>query len=130
MVWYALRMLLDSRAAGSLVMKSLVFPEWWLYVPVPIGFALLALECGRRRAVPQRPDRRPLGAHCMIWWQSLVMLFGVLTGRRAGLVQLVRNSVASVSSFSLTPIPLLRADGRGAVPHRPRGQGHRRASSA
>jgi TRAP-type C4-dicarboxylate transport system permease small subunit len=29
-------------------MKALVFPEWWLYVPVPIGFALLALECGRR----------------------------------------------------------------------------------
>lgn len=48
MVWYAVRMLLDSRSAGSLVMKALVFPEWWLYVPVPIGFALLALECGRR----------------------------------------------------------------------------------
>lgn len=48
MVWYGLLMLLDSRSAGSLVMKSLVFPEWWLYVPVPIGFGLLALECGRR----------------------------------------------------------------------------------
>lgn len=48
MVWYAVRLLLDSRDAGSLVMKSLVFPEWWLYVPVPIGFALLGLECGRR----------------------------------------------------------------------------------
>ena len=48
MVWDAVRMLLDSRQAGSLVMKALVFPEWWLYVPVPIGFALLALECGRR----------------------------------------------------------------------------------
>ena len=48
MVWYAVRMLLDSRQAGSLVMKALVFPEWWLYVPVPIGCALLALECGRR----------------------------------------------------------------------------------
>lgn len=48
MVWYAVRMLLDSRQAGSLVMKALVFPEWWLYVPVPIGFSLLALECGRR----------------------------------------------------------------------------------
>jgi len=48
MLWYGLRMLLDSRNAGSLVMKALVFPEWWLFVPVPIGFALLALECGRR----------------------------------------------------------------------------------
>ena len=48
MVWYAVRMLLDSRAAGSIVIKALVFPEWWLYVPVPMGFGLLALECGRR----------------------------------------------------------------------------------
>jgi TRAP-type C4-dicarboxylate transport system permease small subunit len=48
MLWYGMAMLLDSRSAGSLVMKALVFPEWWLFVPVPIGFALLALECGRR----------------------------------------------------------------------------------
>ncbi len=48
MVWYSIRMLLDSRAAGSIVLKALVFPEWWLFVPVPIGFGLLALECGRR----------------------------------------------------------------------------------
>ncbi len=47
-VWYGMRMLLDSRGAGSLVMKALVFPEWWLFVPVPIGFGLLALECARR----------------------------------------------------------------------------------
>jgi TRAP-type C4-dicarboxylate transport system permease small subunit len=52
MVWYSIRMLQDSRAAGSLVMKSLVFPEWWLYVPVPIAFALLAIECGRRIFAP------------------------------------------------------------------------------
>ena len=48
MVWYGVRTLLDSRTAGSIVLKALVFPEWWLYVPVPIGFGLLALECGRR----------------------------------------------------------------------------------
>lgn len=48
MCWYGMAMLLDSRSAGSLVMKALVFAEWWLFVPVPIGFALLALECGRR----------------------------------------------------------------------------------
>jgi TRAP-type transport system small permease protein len=52
MVWYSIRMLLDSRAAGSIVLKALVFPEWWLYVPVPIGFGLLALECGRRVLQP------------------------------------------------------------------------------
>ena len=48
MMWYGLRTLFDSRGAGSVVLKALSFPEWWLYVPVPIGFGLLALECGRR----------------------------------------------------------------------------------
>jgi TRAP-type transport system small permease protein len=48
MVWYGTMMLLDSRSAGSMVLKALMFPEWWLFVPVPIGFGLLALECGRR----------------------------------------------------------------------------------
>ena len=52
MCWYGLRTLLDSRGAGSMVLKALVFPEWWLYVPVPMGFGLLALECGRRLIWP------------------------------------------------------------------------------
>ena len=50
--WYGLAALLDARAAGTLVIKSLVFPEWWLLVPVPVCFALLALECGRRFRLP------------------------------------------------------------------------------
>jgi tripartite ATP-independent transporter DctM subunit len=66
----------------------------------------------------------------MIWWQSLLLLFGLLTllllvglpagfaflainlvgavvyfGGEAGLMQVVRNGVASVTNFSLTPIP-------------------------
>ena len=53
LVWYGVLTVLDSRAAGSLVLKALVFPEWWLYVPFPIGFALLALECGRRVLHPE-----------------------------------------------------------------------------
>lgn len=52
MIWYSMAMLLDSRNAASLVLKSLVFPEWWTYIPMPIGFALLALECGRRVLFP------------------------------------------------------------------------------
>ncbi|MFZ2651044.1 MAG: TRAP transporter small permease [Burkholderiaceae bacterium] len=52
LVWYGVRTLLDSRAAGSIMLKALVFPEWWIYVPVPIGFGLLALECGRRLLWP------------------------------------------------------------------------------
>ena len=66
----------------------------------------------------------------MIWWQTLVLLFGILTvlllaglpagfaflginlvgailylGGEAGLMQVVRNGVASITNFSLTPIP-------------------------
>lgn len=52
---YGLLALLDSRRAGSIVLKALVFPEWWLYLPVPIGFGALALECARRLFWPPRP---------------------------------------------------------------------------
>jgi TRAP-type C4-dicarboxylate transport system permease small subunit len=31
-----------------MVFKTLVFPEWWLFVPVPLCFALLAVEFLRR----------------------------------------------------------------------------------
>jgi len=66
----------------------------------------------------------------MTWWLAALVLFGVLTGlfaiglpvafaflginvvgawvwlgRDAGLVQMIRNGVASIASFSLTPIP-------------------------
>ncbi len=52
-VWYGVATLLDSRNAGSIVMKALIFPEWWVFIPVPIGFALLGLECARRLIWPQ-----------------------------------------------------------------------------
>lgn len=54
-VWYAIKVLLDTRQIGALVMKSLVFPEWWLFVPVPVCFGLLALECARRLVFPPPP---------------------------------------------------------------------------
>jgi tripartite ATP-independent transporter DctM subunit len=66
----------------------------------------------------------------MTWWLSAIVLFGVLTalflvglpaafaffginivgawvylGREAGLIQLIRNGIVSITSFSLTPIP-------------------------
>jgi tripartite ATP-independent transporter DctM subunit len=66
----------------------------------------------------------------MIWWQTLILLFGLLSvlllvgvpagfaflginligaliylGGEPGLMQVVRNAVASVTNFSLTPIP-------------------------
>jgi TRAP-type C4-dicarboxylate transport system permease small subunit len=50
--WYGVAVILDARASGAVVIKSLVFPEWWLFVPVPVCFALLAVECLRRLARP------------------------------------------------------------------------------
>jgi TRAP-type C4-dicarboxylate transport system permease small subunit len=51
-VWYALKVIADTREIGAMVMKSLVFPEWWLFVPVPLSFGLMAVECARRLLRP------------------------------------------------------------------------------
>jgi TRAP-type C4-dicarboxylate transport system permease small subunit len=48
LVVYGVRTILNSAQQGAMVLKSVVFPEWWLYAPVPVCFLLLALEFGRR----------------------------------------------------------------------------------
>jgi TRAP-type C4-dicarboxylate transport system permease small subunit len=47
-VVYGTRAVASSAQQGSLVIKSVVFPEWWLYAPVPVCFAILAVEFVRR----------------------------------------------------------------------------------
>lgn len=54
--WYALAAIRDARAIGALVMKTLVFPEWWLFIPLLASFALLAVESGRRLFMPRSTD--------------------------------------------------------------------------
>ena len=44
MVWYGTLMTAQSARLGSLTIKNLVFPEWWLLAPLPVCFVLLALE--------------------------------------------------------------------------------------
>jgi TRAP-type transport system small permease protein len=44
MVRYGLHMAAESFRLGSLTIKNLVFAEWWLLTPLPIAFALLAVE--------------------------------------------------------------------------------------
>jgi len=44
MVFYGTQMAAASRAAGSLSIKTLVTPEWWLLAPLPVAFALIAVE--------------------------------------------------------------------------------------
>ena len=50
LVLYGVRTILNSADQGAMVFKSVVFPEWWLYAPVPLCFALLAVEFVRRLA--------------------------------------------------------------------------------
>ena len=44
LVWYGTIMTAQSARLGSLTIKNLVFPEWWLLAPLPACFVLVALE--------------------------------------------------------------------------------------
>lgn len=56
--WYAIAAIRDAQAIGALVMKTLVFPEWWLFVPLLGCFLLLAAESARRLLFAARPQER------------------------------------------------------------------------
>jgi TRAP-type transport system small permease protein len=44
LIWYGSVMTAQSARLGSLTIKNLVFPEWWLLAPLPICFVLIAIE--------------------------------------------------------------------------------------
>jgi TRAP-type C4-dicarboxylate transport system permease small subunit len=44
MIRYATWMTYDAWKIGSITIKNLVFPEWWLLLPLPVCFVLLAIE--------------------------------------------------------------------------------------
>ncbi len=48
LVYYGLAIILDARRIGATIVKTLIFPEWWLFVPLPLGGALLAIGFARR----------------------------------------------------------------------------------
>ena len=48
MAIYGWNMTAASYRAGSLTIKTLVTPEWWLLAALPVAFALLAIEVGFR----------------------------------------------------------------------------------
>jgi TRAP-type C4-dicarboxylate transport system permease small subunit len=60
MMRYGLKMTIESAALGSITIKNLVFPEWWLLWPLPACFALLAAEFAFRfdRLMRGPPGRR------------------------------------------------------------------------
>ena len=43
-VRYGIAMTYESYRLGSITIKNLVFPEWWLLAPLPFCFLLLAIE--------------------------------------------------------------------------------------
>ncbi len=61
LVLYGVRTIVNSAQQGAMVVKSMVFPEWWLYAPVPLCFTLLALEFARRLGsrLPAAPGGGP-----------------------------------------------------------------------
>jgi TRAP-type C4-dicarboxylate transport system permease small subunit len=44
LVRYGLAVTLDSARLGAVTIKNLAFAEWWLLAPLPVAFALLAIE--------------------------------------------------------------------------------------
>jgi TRAP-type C4-dicarboxylate transport system permease small subunit len=42
--YYGFKAVLSSHAIGGMVVKVLSVPEWWLLAPLPVAFALLAVE--------------------------------------------------------------------------------------
>jgi TRAP-type C4-dicarboxylate transport system permease small subunit len=59
-VWYGSKVMVTSHQAGSVSIKTLVIPEWWLLAPMPLAFVLVAIEFVfrmRRLAIAERAPR-------------------------------------------------------------------------
>ena len=57
--WYGVGVAAASFFDGSISIKTLVLPEWWLLAPMPVAFALLALEFGFRMHRLASAEQRP-----------------------------------------------------------------------
>lgn len=44
LTWYSISVLMESYETGAVVIKSIVFAEWWIYLPLPFCFSLLSIE--------------------------------------------------------------------------------------
>lgn len=58
-VWYGLKVLSASYAAGAITIKTLVTPEWWLIAPLPAAFLLVAIEFIFRMHRLSKSERAP-----------------------------------------------------------------------
>jgi len=58
-VWYGAGVTVASYSSGSISMKTLILPEWWLLWPMPIAFVLLTVEFLFRMRRLALSERRP-----------------------------------------------------------------------
>jgi TRAP-type transport system small permease protein len=58
-VWYGASVAATSFFDGAISIKTLVLPEWWLLAPMPVAFALLAVEFVFRMQRLALAERRP-----------------------------------------------------------------------
>src|SRR3954471_8613517 len=59
MAYYGVRAALASHASGSMSIKTLVTPEWWLLSALPLAFMALALEMAFRMRRLYLAERAP-----------------------------------------------------------------------
>lgn len=58
-VWYGVRVTYASYAAGSVSIKTLVLPEWWIFAPMPVCFLMVAIEFVFRMRFLALAERAP-----------------------------------------------------------------------
>jgi TRAP-type C4-dicarboxylate transport system permease small subunit len=58
-VWFGWKVLSASYLAGAISIKTLVLPEWWLLVPMPLSFLLVTIEFGFRMQRLAAGERAP-----------------------------------------------------------------------
>ena len=58
-VWYGFKVWSASYSAGSVSIKTLVTPEWWLLAPLPMAFLLVAIEFVFRMHRLRNSERAP-----------------------------------------------------------------------
>lgn len=58
-VWYGTGVTLASYRAGSVSIKTLVLPEWWIFVPMPVCFLMVAIEFIFRMRTLALSEREP-----------------------------------------------------------------------
>ena len=83
LIWYGAIMTLESARLGSITIKNLVFPEWWLLAPLPVCFLLRGdrIRISLQRLLGRRArarTKRHRSGETMGWVEASLLLFGGL----------------------------------------------------